>query len=83
MRRLGWQEKQAGPRPFVWNPEETSGLVEFLTEAKNADFTLATVPGVDHSMWVCTKTSGPGQPCAEMEFSPAVLDLLKNWIYKH
>jgi uncharacterized protein len=58
-------------------------LVGFLSEAANADFTVATVPGIDHWMWVCTKTSGPGQPCAEMEFSPAVLDLLKDWIHKH
>jgi pimeloyl-ACP methyl ester carboxylesterase len=58
-------------------------LMGFLTEAGNTDFTIATVPGIDHWMWLCTKASGPGQPCTEMEFSPAVLDLMKNWIYTH
>ena len=34
-------------------------------------------------MWVCTEPSGPGKPCAEMQFSPKVLDLITNWIQKH
>jgi uncharacterized protein len=28
-------------------------------------------------------SSEPGQPCAEMQFSPKVLDLITNWIQKH
>jgi pimeloyl-ACP methyl ester carboxylesterase len=58
-------------------------LVRFLGEAANADFTVATIPDIDHWMWVCTKTSEPGKPCMEMTFSPAVLDLMKTWIQKH
>ena len=49
----------------------------------NADFTVATIPDIDHWMWVCTQPSEPGKPCAEMQFSPKVLDLITNWIHKH
>lgn len=45
-------------------------LARFLNEAGNPDFTVATVPDVDHWMWVCTEPSEPGRPCPEMEFSP-------------
>jgi pimeloyl-ACP methyl ester carboxylesterase len=58
-------------------------LVRFLGEAGNADFTVATIPDLDHWMWVCTQPSEPGKPCAEMQFSPKVLDLITNWIQKH
>jgi pimeloyl-ACP methyl ester carboxylesterase len=58
-------------------------LVRYLGEAANADFTVATIPDIDHWMWVCTQPSGPGKPCAEMQFSPRVLDLITNWIQKH
>ena len=58
-------------------------LVRYLGEAANADFTVATIPDIDHWMWVCTQPSEPGKPCAEMQFSPKVLDLLTNWIQKH
>jgi hypothetical protein len=34
-------------------------------------------------MWVCTQSSEPGKPCAELQFSPKVLDLITNWIQKH
>jgi hypothetical protein len=27
--------------------------------------------------------SGPGKPCAEIQFSPKVLDLIMNWTQKH
>ena len=49
-------------------------------EAGNADFTVATIPELDHWMWVCTQPSESGKPCAEMQFSPKVLDLITNWI---
>jgi hypothetical protein len=55
-------------------------LVRFLGEAGNADFTVATIPDLDHWMWVCTQLSESGKPCAEMQFSPRVLDLITNWI---
>jgi hypothetical protein len=58
-------------------------LVRYLGEAANADFTVATIPDIDHWMWVCTRPSEPGKPCAEMQFSPKVLDLITNWIQKH
>ena len=58
-------------------------LVRFLGETGNADFTVATIPDLDHWMWVCTQPSEPGRPCAEMQFSPKVLDLITNWIQKH
>jgi pimeloyl-ACP methyl ester carboxylesterase len=58
-------------------------LVRYLGEAANADFTVATIPDIDHWMWVCTQPSVPGKPCAEMQFSPRVLDLITNWIQKH
>jgi hypothetical protein len=58
-------------------------LVRYLGEAANADFTVATIPDIDHWMWVCTQPSEPGKPCAEMQFSPKVLDLIANWIQKH
>jgi uncharacterized protein len=58
-------------------------LVRLLGEARNADFTAATVPDLDHWLWVCTQPSEPGKPCAEMQFSPGVLDLITNWIEKH
>jgi uncharacterized protein len=58
-------------------------LVRYLGEAANADFTVATIPDIDHWMWVCTQPSEPGKPCAEMQFSPKVLDLITNWIQKH
>ena len=58
-------------------------LVRFLGEAGNADFTVATIPDLDHWMWMCTQPSEPGKPCAEMQFSPKVLDLITNWIQKH
>jgi hypothetical protein len=58
-------------------------LVRFPREASNADFTVATIPDIDQWMWVCTQPSEPGQPCAEMQFSPKVLDLITNWIQKH
>src|SRR5262245_47523252 len=58
-------------------------LVRFLGEAGNADFTVATLPDLDHWMWVCTQPTEPGKPCAEMRFSPKVLDLITNWIQKH
>ena len=58
-------------------------LVRYLGEAANADFTVATIPDIDHWMWVCTQPSEPGKPCAEMQFSPNVLDLITNWIQKH
>jgi pimeloyl-ACP methyl ester carboxylesterase len=58
-------------------------LVRFLGEAGNADFTVATIPDIDHWMWVCTQPSEPGKPCPEMQFSPRVLDLITNWIHKH
>jgi pimeloyl-ACP methyl ester carboxylesterase len=58
-------------------------LVRFLGEAGNADFTVATIPDLDHWMWVCTQPPEPGKPCAEMQFSPKVLDLITNWIQKH
>ena len=58
-------------------------LVRYLGEAANADFTVATIPDIDHWMWVCTQASDPGKPCVEMQFSPKVLDLITNWIQKH
>jgi pimeloyl-ACP methyl ester carboxylesterase len=58
-------------------------LVRFLGEAGNADFTVATIPDIDHWMWVCTQPAESGRPCAEMQFSPKVLDLITNWIHKH
>jgi pimeloyl-ACP methyl ester carboxylesterase len=58
-------------------------LVRYLGEAANADFTVATIPDIDHWMWVCTQPSEPGKPCAEMQFSPKVLDLITNWIERH
>jgi len=58
-------------------------LVRYLGEAANADFTVVTIPDIDHWMWVCTQPSEPGKPCAEMQFSPKVLDLITNWIQKH
>ena len=58
-------------------------LVRYLGEAENADFMVATIPDIDHWMWVCTQPSEPGQPCPEMQFSPRVLDLITNWIQKH
>ena len=58
-------------------------LVRYLGEAANADFTVATIPDIDHWMWVCTQPSAPGTPCAEMQFSPRVLDLITNWIHAH
>jgi fermentation-respiration switch protein FrsA (DUF1100 family) len=58
-------------------------LVRLLGEAGNADVTVATIADLDHWMWVCTKPSEPGSPCAEMQFSPKVLDLITNWIQKH
>jgi len=58
-------------------------LVRYLGEAANADFTVATIPDIDHWMWVCTQPSEPGEPCAEKQFSPKVLDLITNWIQKH
>jgi pimeloyl-ACP methyl ester carboxylesterase len=58
-------------------------LVKYLGEAANADFTVITVPDIDHWMWVCTQPSEPGKPCPEMQFSPKVLDLITNWIQKH
>jgi dienelactone hydrolase len=58
-------------------------LVRFLGEARNADFTVATVPDLGHWLWVCTQPSEPGQPCAEMQFSPRVLELVTHWIQKH
>jgi hypothetical protein len=57
--------------------------VWLLGEAANADLTVATIPDIDHWMWVCTQPSEPGKPCAEMQFSPKVLDLITNWIEKH
>ena len=58
-------------------------LVRYLGEAANADFAVATIPDIDHWMWVCTQPSEPGKPCTEMQFSPKVLDLITNWIQKH
>ena len=58
-------------------------LVKFLGEAGNADVTVATIPDLDHWMWVCNQPSEAGKPCAEMQFSPKVLDLITNWIQKH
>ena len=58
-------------------------LMRYLGEAANADFMVATIPDIDHWMWVCTQPSEPGKPCAEMHFSPKVLDLITNWIQKH
>lgn len=58
-------------------------LVRFLGEAGNADFMVATISDTDHWMWVCTQPQEPGKPCAEMQFSPKVLDLITNWIQKH
>ena len=58
-------------------------LVRYLGEAANADFMVATIPDIDHWMWVCTQSSEPEKPCAEKQFSPKVLDLITNWIQKH
>jgi pimeloyl-ACP methyl ester carboxylesterase len=58
-------------------------LVRYLGEAGNADYTVATIPDIDHWMWVCTAQPEAGKPCAEMQFSPRVLDLMTNWIQKH
>jgi uncharacterized protein len=58
-------------------------LIRYLGEARNADFTAATIPDIDHWMWVCTQPAEPGRPCAEMQFSPKVLDLITDWIRKH
>ena len=58
-------------------------LVKYLGEAANADFTVAMIPDIDHWMWVCTQSTEPGKPCAEMQFSPQVLDLITSWIQKH
>ena len=73
-----------GARDRELDPATNLGpLVRFLGEAGNADFTVATIPDLDHWMWVCTQRSEPGKPCAEMQFSPRVLDLITNWIQKH
>jgi uncharacterized protein len=58
-------------------------LVRFLGDAGNADFTVTTVPGLDHWMWECRQPSAPGTPCDEMQFSPKVLDLITSWIQRH
>ena len=57
--------------------------VRYLGDAANADFTVATIPDIDHWMWVCAQPSEPGKSCAEMQFSPRVLDLITDWIQKH
>lgn len=38
-------------------------VVGFLSAARNVDFMLATIPDLDHWMWVCTPPSEPGSPC--------------------
>jgi uncharacterized protein len=58
-------------------------LMRYLGEAKNADFTVTTIPDIDHWMWMCTQPSELGQPCAEIQFSPKVLALITDWIQKH
>jgi uncharacterized protein len=58
-------------------------LVRYLGEAGNADFTVATIPDIDHWMWVCAQPSEAGKPCAEMQFSPKVLALIADWIQNH
>jgi pimeloyl-ACP methyl ester carboxylesterase len=58
-------------------------LMRYLGEAANADVTVATIPDIDHWMWVCTQPSEPGRPCTEIQFSPQVLDLMTDWIRKH
>ena len=58
-------------------------LVRYLGEAANPDFAVAMIPDVDHWMWVCTQPSEPGKQCAEIQFSPKVLDLITDWIRKH
>jgi pimeloyl-ACP methyl ester carboxylesterase len=73
-----------GARDRELDPATNLGpLVKYLGQAANADFTVATIPDIDHWMWVCTQPSEPGTPCSEMQFSPKVLDLMTDWIQKH
>jgi hypothetical protein len=54
-------------------------LVRYLGAAANADFMVATIPDIDHWMWVCTQPSEPGKPCAEMQFGAPGRRVDRRW----
>jgi len=45
-------------------------LVRYLGKAANADFTVATIPDIDHWMRVCTEPSEPGSHAPRCGFRP-------------
>lgn len=54
-----------------------------LTEAGNADFTVAVLPGLNHLFQNCAKCSVSEYGQLEETFAPAALDVLGDWIIRH
>lgn len=44
---------------------------------------VAGRPGLSHSLQSCVQQVAAGSPCAQQEFSPAVLKLVGDWIVGH
>jgi hypothetical protein len=49
----------------------------------NADFTVATIPDIDHWMWVCTRSHLSLKTMRRDAVLAQVLDLITNWIQRH
>lgn len=54
-----------------------------LTKAKNKDFTVKKMPGLNHLFQHCTTGSPTEYANIEETFSPEVLEIMTDWILKH
>jgi uncharacterized protein len=54
-----------------------------LTKAKNKDFTVKEMPGLNHLFQHCTSGSPTEYANIEETFSPEVLEIITKWILQH
>jgi hypothetical protein len=58
-------------------------LVSYLIAGGNPDYSVMTVPGLDHNFWVCTHRASAGSTCSAEEYSPKIMQLVGDWILSH
>ncbi len=63
--------------------ENIPAIENALKKAKNKDYTVKEMPGLNHLFQHCTTGSPTEYANIEETFSPEVLDMMAKWILKH
>ena len=73
-----------GEKDLQVPPEQNFKAIEnALTKAKNSDYTIKKLPGLNHLFQHCTTGSLNEYADIEETFSPEVLKIISDWILKH